>query len=229
MDFEKRRRRLVAQLRHEVKDERVLEAIAKVRRELFVPEAHRHLAYEDMALPIEEGQTISQPLIVAMMLSSLELKPTDKALEVGTGSGYQAALLSLLAQDVVSTERVPALAELARRRLAEMGYSNVKVVQAGEALGCPEEGPYDAIVVAAGGPYLPLSLIGQLKEGGRLVIPVGSRLEQQLMKIVKTKDGYYVQTLGPCRFVPLIGAGAWNDDGDGGEEGRLTRAASRRS
>ncbi|MBI4339648.1 MAG: protein-L-isoaspartate(D-aspartate) O-methyltransferase [Chloroflexi bacterium] len=216
MDYQEQRRRLVAHLRREVKDRRVLEAMGQVPRELFVPEAHRHLAYEDMALPIEEGQTISQPLIVAVMVAALELKPEEVALEVGTGSGYQAAVLSHLAREVVTTERIPALAELARKRLADMGCRNVKVVQASEALGCPEEGPFDAIIVAAGGPLLPKTLIEQLKEGGRLVIPVGSRLEQQLMKVVKTPEGYYVKTLGPCRFVPLVGEGAW---GEGGEDG----------
>lgn len=216
MDFEKQRRRLVAQVRREVKEVRVLEAMARVPREVFVPEAHRHLAYEDMALPIGEGQTISQPLIVAMMLAALELKPTDKALEVGTGSGYQAALLSHLAQEVVTTERVPELAEQARRRLADLGCRNVTVALAGEVLGWPEGGAYDGIIVAAGGPHLPRALIDQLAEGGRLVIPVGSRLEQQLMKVVKTKEGYAVKMLGACRFVPLIGVGAWGEE-EGGE------------
>ncbi|MBI4197659.1 MAG: protein-L-isoaspartate(D-aspartate) O-methyltransferase [Chloroflexi bacterium] len=212
MEFEQARRRLVAQLRREVKDTRVLEAVSRVPREVFVPEAHRHLAYEDMALAIGEGQTISQPLIVAMMLAALELKPTDKALEVGTGSGYQAALLSHLAQEVVTTERIPELAEQARRRLADLGCRNVTAALAGEVLGLPGAGPYDGIIVAAGGPYLPRVLVDQLKEGGRLVIPVGSRLEQQLMKVVKTREGYAVKMLGACRFVPLIGAGAWEDE-----------------
>ncbi len=219
MDIEQKRRRLTTYLQRDVKDPRVIEAMAKAPREQFVPQAHRHLAYEDMALPIEEGQTISQPLMVATMVTALELKPTDKALEVGTGSGYQAAVLSLLAREVVSTERLPALAELAQKRLTALGYANVKVRLATDVLGCPQEAPYDTIFVAAGGPLLPRVLIDQLAEGGRLVIPVGSRREQQLMKVVKTKDGYYVQTLGPCRFVPLIGQGAWDGEDDPEGEG----------
>ncbi|MBI4310554.1 MAG: protein-L-isoaspartate(D-aspartate) O-methyltransferase, partial [Chloroflexi bacterium] len=217
MDFEKQRRKLVSLLRREVRDARVLDALGRVPRELFVPLPHRHLAYENMALPIEEGQTVSQPLMVAAMLAALELKPSDRALEVGTGSGYQAAALSLLAREVVSVERLPALVESARERLASLGYGNVRILQAGDVLGCPELGPYDAIVVAAGGPLLPRALIEQLAEGGRLVIPVGSRLEQQLMKVIKTKEGYFLKTLGACRFVPLVGMGAWEDEGEGGE------------
>lgn len=209
---------MVALLRREITDERVLSAMSRVPREMFVPQAHRHLAYEDMALPIEEGQTISQPLIVAMMIAALELEQADKVLEVGTGSGYQAALLALLAREVVTVERAPPLVDLARERLAGMGYDNVKVLQSGETLGSPDDAPFNAIIVAAAGPFLPRALIGQLTEGGRLVIPVGSRLEQQLMQVRKTPQGYYVRSLGPCRFVPLLGEGAWSEeDGDGSE------------
>ncbi len=221
MDFAQRRRRMVNLLRRETKDQRVLEAMGKVAREEFVPETHRHLAYEDMALPIEEGQTISQPLMVAVMVSAMQVKPTDKVLEVGAGSGYQAAVLSLLARQIIATERIPLLVELAGARLLRLGYLNVQVRLAGEALGCPEAAPYDCIIVAAGGPLLPRDLLDQLADGGRLVIPVGSRLEQQLMKVTKSNNGYIVETLGGCRFVPLIGKGAWElEDDPDGEEGR---------
>ncbi|MBI4202020.1 MAG: protein-L-isoaspartate(D-aspartate) O-methyltransferase [Chloroflexi bacterium] len=217
MNRESQRTRLIRYLRRYVNDPRVLEAMVRVPRERFVPQAHRHLAYEDIPLPIGEGQTISQPLMVATMLAALEVKPTDKVLEVGAGSGYQAALLSLLAREVVSTERIPALAESAVPRLADLGCANVQVRQAGEVLGCPEEAPYDAIIVAAGSPILPQVLIDQLVEGGRLLIPVGSRQEQQLMKVTKTREGFYVQLLGPCRFVALVGPGAWDGEEEMGE------------
>lgn len=214
MNFHEQKRRLLAHLRRDISDKRVLEAMGRVPREAFLPEASRHLAYEDIPLPIGEGQTISQPLIVALMVASLRLKPSDKVLEVGTGSGYQAAVLSLLTREVVSTERLASLATAAQERLAALGYRNVKVVMAGDTLGCPQEAPFDAIVVAAGAPRLPRMLLDQLSEGGPLVIPVGSRREQDLLLVEKTNDGYSVKSLGPCRFVPLVGPGAWDDDGE---------------
>jgi protein-L-isoaspartate(D-aspartate) O-methyltransferase len=192
-----------------VGDPKVVEAMERVPREAFIPEDVRHLAYEDAPLPIGEGQTISQPFIVALMVSALELRRSDKALEVGTGSGYQAAILAELASRVVTVERVQTLADSARARLASLGYANVEVLLAGAQLGWPAEAPYDAIIVAAGAPKLPRELIDQLTVGGRLVVPVGSLDSQELMKVTRTQDGFSVRSLGPCRFVPLIGEGAW--------------------
>ena len=217
MDLEEQKRRLLAHLRREISDERLLQAMERVPREAFVPEASWHLAYEDIPLPIGEGQTISQPLIVALMIAALNLNPTDKVLELGAGSGYQAALLSLLAREVITTERLPALAGGAGSMLSSLRYDNVAVRPAGETLGCPEEAPFDAIIVAAGAPRLPMVLLDQLEDGGRMVIPVGSRREQDLLRVEKTADGYSVKSLGPCRFVPLIGLGAWEDEDDGSE------------
>ncbi|MFC1935371.1 protein-L-isoaspartate(D-aspartate) O-methyltransferase [Chloroflexota bacterium] len=215
MNMEEQKRHLLEHLRRDISDERVLQAMERVPREAFIPEASRHLAYEDIPLPIGEGQTISQPLIVALMIARLNLKPTDKVLELGAGSGYQAAILSLLVREVITTERLPSLANAAQALLTSLGYHNVSVRLAGEVLGCPEEAPFDAIIVAAGAPRLPMVLLDQLVEGGRMVIPVGSRYEQDLSLVKKTREGYSVKSLGPCRFVPLIGAGAWEEESDG--------------
>ena len=214
MDLEKEKRRLLRLISKEVNDCKVVDAMARVPREAFVPAASRHLAYEDIPLPIGEGQTISQPMIVAMMVSMLNLKPGDKVLEVGTGSGYQAAVLSLLANEVVTTERFKSLADSARERLHSLGYHNVTVHQAGDVLGRNEDAPFDAIVVAAAAPRLPRALLEQLSEGGRLVIPVGSRSQQDLLLVTKSHDGYSVKNHGSCRFVPLVGAGAWTERED---------------
>ena len=181
----------------------------RVPREMFVPEESRHLAYEDVPLPISEGQTISQPYIVALMVQALELRRTDKVLEVGTGSGYQAAVLAGLADRVVTVERLGDLVDSARERLASLGYVNAEVALAESRLGWERDAPYDGIIVAAGAPKLPNKLMRQLADGGRLVVPVGSRDSQDLMKVCRSGGGYSVQTLGPCRFVPLIGEEAW--------------------
>ena len=210
--MEDKKRRLIDHLRRDITDAAVLEAMSRVPRELFLPEDSRHLAYEDIPLPIGRDQTISQPLMVAMMVSALALSPTDKVLEVGTGSGYQASVLSLLAGAVVTTERLPDLASDARKRLASLGYDNVVVRPAGDVLGCPEEAPFEAIVVAAAAPRLPTVLLDQLADGGRMVIPVGSKHQQELHRVEKNHDGFSVISLGPCRFVPLIGPGAWGED-----------------
>ena len=211
MDLEKEKRRLLRLIEREVNDRRVVDAMARVPREAFVPPASRHLAYEDIPLPIGEGQTISQPMIVAMMVSMLNLKPGDKVLEVGTGSGYQAAVLSLLANEVITTERFKSLADSAGERLHSLGYHNVAVHQAGDVLGSSENAPFHAIVVAAAAPRLPRALLEQLSEGARLVIPVGSRSQQDLLLVTKSHDGYSVKNHGSCRFVPLVGAGAWTE------------------
>ena len=209
MPAERARDRLLRKLSGEISDKRVLDAIATVRRERFVRQADRHVAYDDVALGIAAGQTISQPTIIAIMLQEMELKRFDRVLEIGTGSGYQAAVLSELVREVVTVERVPELAESSREILARMGYDNVRVENAGAILGWPADAPYDAIVVAAAAPRLPRTLIGQLEIGGRLVIPVGNLREQSLMKVVRTLDGVVTRALGACRFVPLIGRDAW--------------------
>ena len=210
-EMEQAKRRLFDGLRREIPGVVVLDAMEKVPREMFVPEESRHLSYEDIPLPIGEGQTISQPYIVALMTNALELTEEDTALELGTGSGYQAAILSLLARKVYSIERVAFLAERARTLLASLGYGNVEVRPAGSELGCPEEAPFDAIMVTAASPRLPRVLLEQMAQGGRLVIPVGSQQEQGLVKVTRIDDGYSISNLGSCRFVPLLGKGAWDE------------------
>ena len=189
----------------------VIRAMEQVPRDLFVPQDSRHMAYLDLPLSIGEEQTISQPYIVAMMTEALELSGGDRVLEIGTGSGYQTAILSALTPRgrVVSMERVPALMQQARQRLQELGYRNVEVQQAGSSLGCPSKGPYDAIIVTAAAPRLPESLLSQLAIGGRLVIPVGTLSQQELVQARRTDDGLSLRVLGPCRFVPLLGAEAF--------------------
>ena len=208
-DYATAREKLVRAIRYEVRDERVLAAMARVPRERFVPPELRRYAYEDRPLPIGRGQTISQPLMVGMMTEALHLQGDERVLEVGAGSGYQAALLAELAAHVVTVERVPELAEEARRRLEELGYRNIVVHEAGSTLGWPKGSPYDAILVTAGAPRVPRSLLAQLSVDGRLVIPVGQRRVQQLLYVAETPRGTTVQKLGECRFVPLIGRGAW--------------------
>ena len=210
--LEEARRRLLARLSHEVKDPRVIGAMAAVPRERFVPPEAYAMAYEDCALPIGGGQTISQPLIVAMMTDALELRGDEQVLEIGTGSGYQAAVLSRLARKVVSVERKPHLLEEARRRLDELGITNVDLHLAGVELGWPQGAPYQAIIVTAASPGIPESLVRQLDEGGRLVIPSGGRLQQDLVKGVKREGRLATQSLGPCGFVPLIGMEAWGEE-----------------
>src|SRR5438445_7526416 len=203
------RERLMAELADEVKDKRVLDTIRRVPREEFVDRDVRHAAYENRPLPIGHGQTISQPLIVALMAQALLLTGDEKVLEVGTGSGYQAAVLSVLARQVVSVERVAPLAQAAAERLERLSYRNVEVHVVEEVLGWPDGAPYDGIVVAASDPEVPLALLNQLAVGGRLVIPVGARNLQELVRIVKTPAGAQRHNLGPCRFVPLLGSSAW--------------------
>lgn len=200
---------LLAELAASVRDRRVLEAMARVPRERFVPPELVPHAYDNRPLPIGHGQTISQPLIVALMTEALELRGHEKVLEVGTGSGYQAAILAELAREVVTVERVPELAQRAARVLAELGYQNVRVYLAGETLGWPPEAPYDAIMVTASAPRVPKSLVEQLAEGGRMVIPVGGRELQELVLVEKGPRGVRRRNLGPCGFVPLIGPEAW--------------------
>jgi protein-L-isoaspartate(D-aspartate) O-methyltransferase len=190
-----------------IDDDRVLAAMGTVRRELFVPEAARAYAYDDVALPIGSGQTISQPFMVALICSSLHLRGGERVLDVGTGSGYQAAVLAELGADVHSIERVPELAACAREALAEAGYEQRVVVHVGDgSRGLPDEAPFAAIAVAAAAPRVPPSLYAQLGEGGRLVVPVGSRREQLLRAVVRSPEGPAALPGVPCRFVPLVGA-----------------------
>jgi protein-L-isoaspartate(D-aspartate) O-methyltransferase len=193
-----------------IRDERVLAAVAAVPRELFVPEDLRRYAYADRALPIGCGQTISQPFMVATMLEALGLQG-GRALEIGTGSGYQAAVLAELADDVVTVERVPELADEARRTLERAGYGRVDVRVGDGTLGVQENAPFDGIVVAAAAPAAPESLYEQLAPGGRLVVPVGTQRDQWLEIVERTQDGPVRVRTVPCRFVPLIGSEGFGD------------------
>jgi protein-L-isoaspartate(D-aspartate) O-methyltransferase len=187
-----------------VANPRVLEAMRTVPRHLFVPEAYRDEAYADHPLPIGRGQTISQPYIVAVMTELLDPQPTDRVLEVGTGSGYQAAVLSLLVDKVTTIEIVPELAERARRDLARLGYENVEVIRGDGYRGVPEQAPFDGIMVTAAPEKVPKPLTEQLKPGARLVIPVGGRY-QELRVLHRTDEGIRTRTIFPVRFVPMTG------------------------
>lgn len=215
-DFKAQRDRMVETqiARRGVHDPAVLEAMRTVPREQFVPEWRHDDAYADEPLPIEEGQTISQPYIVAVMIEAARPQPGDRALEIGTGSGYSAAVLSTVVAEVYTVERLAELAESARRRLAGLGYANVHVRHANGTLGWPEHAPYDVIIVTAGGPRVPQPLLDQLAVGGRLVMPVGSwRVGQRLIRMTCTgragDDRYEREDLEAVAFVPLIGAEGW--------------------
>ena len=187
-------------------DQRVLDAMARVPRELFVDERDRSRAYFDMPLRIGWGQTISQPYMVALICQTAGVKEGDKVLDIGTGSGYQAAVLAEMAGEVHSVERIPELAERARERLAVAGYDRVTVHVGDGSLGLPEEAPFDAIVVAAAAPEVPMTLYDQLVVRGRLVVPVGGPEGQRLEVVVKSPEGPAIRRSVPCRFVPLVGA-----------------------
>ena len=187
----------------------MLEAMERVPRELFVPESVAELAYEDGALPIGYGQTISQPYIVATICALLELTGDERVLDVGTGSGYQAAVLAELAREVTTIEWVPELAEWARDALVRAGYDRVDVRHGDGSLGVPDRAPFDAVAVAAAAPTVPPALYEQLVDGGRLVLPQGSRWGQELIQVVKSASGAAVRASLPCRFVPLVGAGGF--------------------
>jgi protein-L-isoaspartate(D-aspartate) O-methyltransferase len=191
-----------------IRDRSVLDAIAAVPRELFVPDEYQADAYADRALPIGEGQTISQPLMVALIVEALQLQPGERALDVGTGSGYQAAVMAACGAEVVSVERIPALADAAAARLSRLGY-RVEVVIGDGSLGVPDRAPFDAIAVGAAAPRLPLALARQLREGGRLVVPLAAGDVEDLTRL-RLRDGRWeTESLGPCSFVPLIGADAY--------------------
>ena len=208
-DLEWARGNLLKYLDHEIADKRVVEAMKRVPREAFVSPEQYHVAYDDRPLSIGFGQTISQPFIVALMVQALELNGDENVLELGTGSGYEAAILAELAQKVITVESVPELAESAKQVLDKLGYSNIEVHVAGRTMGWPEGAPYDAIIVSAGAPTVPQVLLEQLTGNGRLVIPVGSRWQQELLRVTKLRKGNRVENLGGCYFVPLIGEGAW--------------------
>ena len=211
MDFEAARANLIEHLAAKIKDKQVLAAMARIPRERFVPPESAYLAYEDRPLPIGLEQTISQPFIIALMTQALELTGSEKVLEIGTGSGYQAAILAELAGMVITVERLPPLAKAAKRVLNSLGYNNIEIHLTEETLGWLRGAPYDAIMVTAGAPRVPPDLLAQLAIGGRMVIPVGSRYLQELCKITKHKKKNKVQNLCGCRFVSLIGKNAWEE------------------
>lgn len=190
----------------------VLNALLKIPRHLFVEDALKHRAYEDYPLPIGEGQTISQPYIVALMTEALKLKGGEKVLEIGTGSGYQTAVLAEIAERVYSVERLPSLAKRAREVLDNLEYKNISIKVGDGTYGWKEFSPYDAIMVTAGAPDIPPPLVNQLKEGGRLVIPVGDIFSQELVVITKEKDKIKKESYGGVRFVKLIGSYGWRTD-----------------
>lgn len=205
-----RQRMVEEQLRRRgIHDQRVLEAMRIIPRHLFVPRPWRAQAYEDMPLPIGHQQTISQPYIVALMLEALQLTGTERVLEVGTGSGYQAALLGWLAQHAYTVEIIPELVQSARHVLSQLGYENVEVITANGSIGWKAGAPYDAIIVAAASPVVPHSLVEQLQEGGRLILPVGEFFSQVLLRVRKQQGKIVTENLGGCAFVPLVGEEGW--------------------
>jgi protein-L-isoaspartate(D-aspartate) O-methyltransferase len=213
MDFAKLRGTMVERqiAARGVRSAAVLRALRKVPRELFLPDRIREFAYEDTPLPLEADQTISQPYIVALMTEALLLEGGEKVLEIGTGSGYAAAVLAEIAGEVYTVERIEPLADEAAARLTELGYENVRVRHADGTLGWPEHAPFDAIVVAAGGPEIPATLKRQLKIGGRLIIPVGAdQRVQELIRVTRyADDGFKTEDIADVRFVPLIGKEGW--------------------
>lgn len=210
------RQRMIDRLRdhYRIADDRVLSVMNKLPRHLFVPDALRSQAYKDNALPISSGQTISQPFIVARMTEILELTRRDKVLEIGAGTGYQTAVLASLSRSVFAVERLPDLAAAARERLKRLGVYNVSVKTDDGTAGWAAYAPFDAILVAAGGPEMPEPLVDQLRVGGRLVIPIGAdKGNQTLVRAIKTESGLKLEEFGPCAFVPLIGEHGWRQDG----------------
>jgi protein-L-isoaspartate(D-aspartate) O-methyltransferase len=199
--------------RRGISDERVLGAMGRVPREHFVPEAERRRAYSDSALPIAEGQTISQPWIVAAIAQALDLKGDERVLEVGTGSGYSTCVLAELADDVISIERHEALAAAARGAIAALGYGNVEVVVGDGSAGLPARGPFGGIAVHATAPAPPSSLLTQLKVGGRLVVPIAADEADMLTVLERRPEGFVRQVIGPCRFVPLVGEEGFAEPG----------------
>jgi len=213
MEFATARNRMVESqlIGRGIKDARVLDTMRKVPRHRFVEEALVSQAYNDHPLPIGEKQTISQPYMVALMTEALQLQGNERVLEIGTGSGYQTAILAELADKIYSIERIRSLSIKARRILDEMGYFNVVLKVSDGTVGLKEEAPFDAIIVTAGSPDVPQPLVDQLGMGGRLVVPVGDRYTQSLMRIVRGKEGITKTDLGGCRFVNLLGRHGWKE------------------
>jgi protein-L-isoaspartate(D-aspartate) O-methyltransferase len=195
----------------DITDKDVLRVMGKIHRHLFIEEALVGEAYNDHPLPIGHKQTISQPYIVALMTQALGLTGTEITLEIGTGSGYQTAILAELSKKVYTIERIRPLLEKARRLLGGLGYINIRFKTFDGTLGWEEYSPYDAIVVTAGAPKLPEPLIEQLTDGGRMIIPIGDKYSQELIKVIKEKEGYRKENLGGCRFVDLVGAHGWKE------------------
>jgi len=214
LDFQKSRWKMVEEqiIGREIKDPRVIAAMKKVPRHLFVEEALQNQAYNDRPLPIGEKQTISQPYMVALMTEALTLNGKEKVLEIGSGSGYQTAILAELAQEVFSVERIRTLAVRARKILYELGYFNVEIKIFDGTFGWVEKSPFDAIMVTAGSPDIPQPLYEQLSMGGRLVIPIGDENIQDLFRITKTEGGMKKEDLGGCRFVKLVGKYGWEEE-----------------
>jgi len=214
MDFKELRESMVRTqlIPRGIKDERVLEAMRKVPRHLFIDESMQHRAYDDMALSIGEGQTISQPYMVAVMTELLDLKGYEKVLEIGTGSGYQAAILAELSKEVYTIERVAALARRTEERFHSLGYNDIHIKIGDGTLGWPEEAPFDRMIITAGTPKIPEPLIGQLSKEGIIVAPIGDRFSQQLLKVRKSKEKTLEEFHTPCVFVPLIGKYGWHGE-----------------
>jgi len=194
-----------------INDKRVLQAMGKIPRDRFIEEALKGEAYNDHPLPIGHKQTISQPYIVALMTEALKLTGNERTLEIGTGSGYQTAILAELSEKVYTVERIRSLLVKSRNILAELGYNNILFKAFDGTLGWKEHEPYDAIIITAGAPNVPQPLLDQLAEGGRLIIPVGNRFSQELIKMTKKRGRYIQKNLGGCRFVDLIGVHGWKD------------------
>jgi protein-L-isoaspartate(D-aspartate) O-methyltransferase len=214
IDFPKTRLRMVEEqiISRGIKDPKLIEAMKKVPRHLFVEEALQSQAYNDHPLPIGEKQTISQPYMVALMTEALQLTGQEKVLEIGTGSGYQTAILAEISEKVFSIERIRSLAIKARKLLYELGYFNVEIKIFDGTFGWVEEAPFDAIMVTAGAPDIPQPLVDQLAMGGRLVIPLGDPSIQDLIRIIKTEKGIKKEDFGGCRFVKLIGRYGWDNE-----------------
>jgi len=212
-NFDLKRRRMVEEqiIGRGIRNQAVLHSMLSVPRHLFVPDSLWEKAYHDGPLPIGRGQTISQPYVVALMAEALEPSPLDRVLEIGTGSGYGAAVLSLIVAAVYTLERHEALARQAESVFQDLNYNNIEVIIGDGTKGWPAEAPFDGIVVTAGAPDVPMSLLSQLVTGGRLIIPVGTQGQQDLLRLRKRADGKFVrESLGPVRFVPLIGEEGWS-------------------
>lgn len=215
MDYAALRKRMVEEqlIPRGIKDQRVLDAFSKIERHKFIPEDLRSSPYADFPVPIGEGQTISQPYIVALMTECLDLKGEERVLEIGTGSGYQTAILAELAGEVYSIERFANLSQRAENSLKELGYTNIKIKVGDGTLGWPEEAPFDSIIITAASPRIPMPLAEQLKENGKLVLPIGESFSQVLTVVEKKKNELVSTQICGCVFVPLVGKYAWQNEG----------------